>query len=137
MNPNKCCNRLGRKGRWWDHWGPVPSHQDVLGDQWCPVGLTYIFPEAIVGTVELNFIFPVIIFSGDAYAVYVEGVGGDRLRRRMIIKAIRPATIPIKATPPTTPPAIAPTFNLLLGVATLVGTEVGVELAFGIVALVP
>ena len=79
---------------------------------------------------ELYFISPsLIIVCGDAYAVYVEGIGADRLRRRRIVKAIRP-TIPIKATPPTTPPAIAPTFNFLLVLAT------EVEVASGFVGLV-
>lgn len=109
----------------------MPSHQDDRGNQRCQVGLTYTFPEAIVGTVELYF----ISVSGDPYVYvgYVEGVDADGLRRRRIIKAIKPAAIPTKATPPTTPPAIAPTFNFLLVAATEV--EVEVEVA-GIVELV-
>ena len=74
--------------------------------------------------VELYF----ISVSGDPYVyvayVPVEVVGADGLRRRRIIKAIRPAAIPIMATPPTTPPAIAPTFNFLLVAATEVEVEV-------------
>jgi len=87
---------------------------------------SYGLPEVIDGSVELYFISASLtIVCGDAYAVYVEGVVADDLRRRMIIKAIRPATIPIMATPPMTPPAIAPTFTILLGAATEVLDTVG------------
>ena len=67
---------------------------------------------------------PVKLVSGDATALYVKGVGADRLRRRRIIKAIWPTTIPRKATPPMTPPTIAPTFDFLLVAATEVGVLV-------------
>jgi len=66
-----------------------------------------------LGSYNLISVLLLIIVWGDAYAmpVYVEGVDADDLRRRMIIKAIRQAAIPITATPPTTPPTIAPMFT--------------------------
>jgi hypothetical protein len=98
----------------------------VLGNKWYPTGLTYIFPEAIVGIVGLYFISPLLV-PGDATALYVAVVGVDCLRPRRYIKAIRPPTIPTKASPPTTPPTIAPTFDFLLVAATGAEVEVGVE----------
>ena len=72
VNLNKCytSNWRDRNGRLWhhwgrwkrmwrDHWGSVPSrssliHQNVLGNQWLPAGLTYSLPDIIVvGTEEL------------------------------------------------------------------------------------
>ena len=66
----------------------------------------------------------------DAYAEYVEEL--DVLRRRRIIK-IRPARIPIKATPPTVPPTIAPMLTLLLGAATEVNVEVPIGVLIGVI----
>jgi len=96
---------------------------------------SYNFPEGIVGTMGSYFIsVPLIKVWGDPYALYVEGVDADDLRRRMIIKAIRPATIPITATPPTAPPTIAPMFTFFdLGAAT--GVVVVVEVVIGVVGV--
>jgi hypothetical protein len=71
--------------------------------------------------VELFFISasPIIV-CGDVYGLYVEDFDVDDLRRRMIIKAIRPATSTITATPPTAPPTIAPMFTFFLEAATRV-----------------
>jgi len=94
---------------------------------------SYIFPEGIVETVESYFIsvLLLVIIWGDAYALYVEGVDADDLRRRMILEAIRPAVIPITATPPTTPPTIAPMFTFfeleVVVEEVLVGWEGGVD----------
>ena len=59
--------------------------------------------------------------------------GADALRRRMIIKTIRPQIATRTAIPPTAPPTIAPMFTFLLGAAVLVEVEV-VTVVFVLVA---
>ena len=65
-----------------------------------------------------SYFISVLLLWGDAYALYV-----DDLRRRMILQAIRPAAIPITATPPTTPPTIAPILTFF-GLGVVVEVEV-------------